>query len=101
MYTPPKVPDKFKELYIIINAVIILSFVVLRIFVGGIRDIPIHFAGVIAVFALFNGIWSINKSLYSWFYRGANSYFKASWSFLLLIVTGALLIVCVAAFLIM
>lgn len=96
-----KVPDKLRELYILINAIILCGFAVMRIFVGSISSYPIVYAAIVAVFALFNGIWSIDKSLYSWFYRGANTYFKASWSFLMLILTGLLLIVCVAVFLIM
>lgn len=95
------VPDRLRELYISINIFIVAAFFAVRIFVGNIRDYPLLFALIVAAFALFNGIWSANRSLYSWFYRGEKSLGNLTWGFVLMIVTGALLLVAVAVFLIM
>ncbi len=96
-----KTPDKLREVYISINVILAVTFSAVRIFIGSIRDYPLVFAAIVAAFALFNGIWSANRSLYSWFYRGEPAYGNLTWGFIILIVTGAVLLVATAVFLIM
>lgn len=67
-FSPPK---KLKYVYIVSNVLLLASIIVCNVlYSGNIRIIGIP----IALWTLFNGLWSINRNLYSWFHRNNKSY---------------------------
>ena len=62
-FTPPK---KYKRIYIFINIIIILLTITITAFFYNRIEI---FGIPIALWWLFNGLWSINANWYSWFHR--------------------------------
>ena len=66
-FTPP---DKYKRIYIFTNIVIILSIIAISVFFYS----QIEILGIpIALWCLFNGLWSVNSNWYSWFHRNDKS----------------------------
>ena len=63
-------PNKYKRIYILINIAILLSIIVITaLFYNRIEIFGIP----IALWWLFNGLWSINANWYSWFHRNDKS----------------------------
>ena len=81
---------KLKSLYIGVNTALIAAIIILLIRVGD-KTAESYMAMLAAcgAFAAFNGYWSINRSLYSWFHRDRQS---GANNFRTLIVAGTLLI---------
>ena len=70
-------PNKFKQIYIFINIAILLSIIVITtLFYSRIEIFGIP----IALWWLFNGLWSVNANWYSWFHRNdKSSYSHGFW----------------------
>ena len=70
-------PNKYKRIYILINIVILLSIIVITaLFYNRIEIFGIP----IALWWLFNGLWSVNSNWYSWFHRNdKSSYSHGFW----------------------
>ena len=66
-FTPPK---KHKKIYILINVLIILLIISITAFFHDRIEI---FGIPIALWCLFNGLWSVNANWYSWFHRNDKS----------------------------
>ena len=66
-FTPPK---KHKKIYILINVLIILLIISITTFFHDRIEI---FGIPIALWCLFNGLWSVNANWYSWFHRNDKS----------------------------
>lgn len=80
-------PSKCKAVYIIINIFIVISIAVIGIiFQNNIILISIP----IAVLCMFNGIWSINRKLYSFIHRDNKNY-SINYSWIIAIILGSLL----------
>ena len=63
-------PNKYKRIYILINIVILFSIIVVTaLFYNRIEIFGIP----IAIWWLFNGLWSVNSNWYSWFHRNDKS----------------------------
>ena len=46
----------------------------------------------LCIFCLYNGLWSISKTYYSWFHRD-NKEYSVAWMWLLLIICGVSLLI--------
>lgn len=66
-FTPP---NKYKHAYIFFNIAIIISIIV----TAALFHDHIEIFGIpIALWLLFNGLWSVNSNWYSWFHRNDKS----------------------------
>lgn len=83
-FTPPK---KFKVFYISANIIILISIIILTVIFHNRIEI---FGIPIAVWCLFNGLWSINATWYSWFHRKDKSS-NSHGFWLICLITGILM----------
>ena len=83
-----KPPTKFKNLNLIINFILIISVIVSMIFVNGIIKKSIS----LAIFLLFNGLWSINRKWYSLCHRDDKSY-SVKYIWIIFIILGSALLI--------
>ena len=89
-FTPP---NKYKRIYIFANIVIILSIISIAVFFYG----QIEILGIpIALWCLFNGLWSVNANWYSWFHRNDKSSFSHGF-WLISLITGFVMTVLLVA----
>ena len=90
-FTPP---SKNKIIYISVNIMIALAVVISAILFYGHAEL---FGIPIAVWCLFNGLWSINPDWYSWFHRrDKSSYAHGVW--LIWLILGILMSVILLIF---
>ena len=83
-FTPP---SKNKTLYVSINIFILLVVILSTVFFYGQVEI---FGIPIAIWLLFNGMWSANPDWYSWFHRkDKSSYAHGFW--LICLILGILM----------
>ena len=81
-FTPP---NKYKHAYIFFNIAIIISIIVTAALFHGHFEI---FGIPIALWWLFNGLWSVNSNWYSWFHRNDKS--SSSHGFWLICLIGGI-----------
>ena len=90
---------RFKQLYITVNAILIIAMLVLLVRAAD-KTAASYMALLAAcgAFAAFNGYWSINRSLYSWFRRDSDGSGRRD-TYKVLIAVGTLLLILCAVWL--